>query len=173
MKKITFLLLLAIPSAVLFPQSASNNLSFIHGVTLIVPAAIGCRSLGIRSDQVEEAAGAAARSAGWQIEEASDLVIVVSIDSVAQRESRLALRMEVRGGISSGSITGEGSGISTFFASRSFDAGKGDSSLVFRVAGELVSNVSQELHRDLMRVLLVRPTTASDFFQPYGCGNRF
>ncbi|HYQ87564.1 MAG TPA: hypothetical protein VES59_10005 [Bacteroidota bacterium] len=39
MKKIIFLLLLAIPSAVLFPQSVSYNLSHIHGITLIVPGA--------------------------------------------------------------------------------------------------------------------------------------
>ena len=150
MKKIIFLLLLAIPSAVLFPQSASNKLAFIHGVTLIVPAAIGCRSLGIRPDQLEEAASVAARSAGWQIEEASDLVIVVSIDSVARRGHRLALKMDVRGGISSESIVGSRIGIGSFLVSRSFDAGKEDSSLILRVTGELVSNVSQKLHRALM-----------------------
>jgi hypothetical protein len=140
-----------------------NDFLFIHGITLIAQTPLGCRSLGIRPEQLEEAAGPAARSAGWQIEESSPLVIAITIDSLDRRNDRLALKAEVRGGISSESMVGERTGIGSVLMSRSFDAGPEDSSVILRVTSELVSNVAQKLRREYLRLSMpAQPNTVID-----------
>ena len=105
MKKITFLLLLAIPSAVLPLFSSSLGAASIvsgrgEGVNIIVqvPAAAD-RAYKLSSDHLGEAAKQAARAEGWEIDPNSKYFVRVGIEPVTQRQEDLyAFRINVEGG---------------------------------------------------------------------------
>jgi hypothetical protein len=163
MRKFAFLLLLCTyPLPELFAQTLPGRLSSIEGVSILVPSTVASTSLGVSAGQLEEVARVAASTSGWRIEESSDLVIAVSVDSVGMHAERVTLRIGVRGGISSGGLTGEQNGMGNFYASRTIDATRADSSRILSVATQLVQNVSQKLHREYLRLAYPQPPPKID-----------
>ncbi|MBI1807016.1 MAG: hypothetical protein HYR76_08210 [Ignavibacteria bacterium] len=57
------------------------------------------RAWGFQTDQLDDAAQLGVKSAGWNISQSSNFVVVVSLSAIAQREEDLyAFKIEVHGG---------------------------------------------------------------------------
>jgi hypothetical protein len=163
MRKISVLLLMSlIPAAGILGQTLPGRFSLIQGISIVVAPALGCSSVGVQSEQIEDVARMAARAAGWRIEESSDLVIAISIDSLGTHDDRCTLRIEVRGGISADALVGDQNGIGNVFGSRTIEATRADSSRVLSVTSQLVQSVSQKLHREFVRLAYPQPPTPID-----------
>ncbi len=156
-KQFTFIVLaLVLITPFICAQVSRSVITLSQGINLMMnPLDQFSRTLGLRDEEIVEAARGGIESNRWKLSESSDLVVSVSVNSLPQREEDLyPFRVEVHGGTSHESSAGKEFSleiIGDIPAVKTIAVPWGDHSKILTTVEELATSVSAKLRREVIR----------------------
>ncbi len=156
-RSVLLLVALVIITPLLCGQDLQRLPSLSHGVNLVVgPLDQFSRSFGLQDDKIHDAARAGLESCGWKLNDASELMVSVTVTALPQRdEDKYPFRIEVHAGTSPEAASGNEDApwvIADIPAVKSIDVAWNDHASIISAANRMAKSIAVKLKREVMRI---------------------
>ena len=178
-RSVLLLVALVIITPLLCGQDLQRLPSLSRGVHLVVgPLDQFSRSFGLQDDKIHDAARSGLESCGWKLNDASELMVSVTVTALPQRdEDKFPFRIEVHAGTSPEAASGHENAtwvIGDIPAVKSIDVPWNDHASIVSAANQLAKSIAVKLKREVMRIRFNQKKSLYDESEPslkYYSGN--